>query len=944
MSVETAQQTSQEPGELPQPPPEATQPAVLSLKPEDLETHVARALHAARIISDGKPISAFHVLIAIVSLATSVSSGAFSKLRTLVRLDADTRVWPSTGLKSDKPLEPSDLSDELRGWLAWAQHRLSPVKRIWGRLLVTAALLCKDEELARRLEAAQTPLDRVRDRWFEYVNSEESSRSLLDWKDWWQAAGVPLPGPRRAGYTTETDEGEDKLGVEAEAAAFARLILDEQVTPPLSIGLLGDWGSGKSFFIEQIKKQIAQLRGQPGLYEHVVEIEFNAWHASDANLWASLVTYIFDEIWKKVAVEGTEADPAVARQKLLQELEKAGGAVHEAESQVELARTTLAKAEEDLEERRRQLALSRYVQKVTTENLHQIARQVGWQEPLEIINDVEKAARRLTSAGERLRLMGTTLAERPFRNIALPALIVGVLTTVIVLVLQHAALSPWVAQFSKTLAAIAGSLCALLAPLGEASRKVSRFTESVEKVVDDYDKELEELKKTDPQGAASVLTARRELESAEASVTAARAHLAELQNQLAALDPGQRLEAFLQERVQSTQYRSQQGIIALVHKDFQQLSERMKDWRKARVNPQAAGGPPRTPASIKPFDRIIIYVDDLDRCRPDHVVHMLEAVHLLLALDLFVVVVAVDSRWLMRALQVHYRDLLTAFDSDGDDDGLRSSTAQNYLEKIFQITYALAPMAPSKFKDYVDFLAGGETKARAATGSGARGLAATDTPKPPEDTSTAARTGTDAGATPIGTRQGAVTPNGAEPGRARGSIAYGRTPGAKVALPPPYAVRMSDAERAFLWELAPLLPTPRIAKRLVNVYRLIKASKSAEELEAFDRGGRCKPSLLMLAILFGRPSLSLEFFRGLHERRSPFDKPEEKLVEALRRQTASGVTDPRGAQWTSLLRDLERMGIGLTVEDCARESSEVARYSLVTGRDWHTWGAEQAAS
>ncbi len=926
----------------------APQTTDLSLEPDDIEVHVARALHAARIIAEGQVVTALHVLIAVVTLADSVKSNAFSMLRKLVGLKADTRVGPSgRGFESGMPFEPSALSEELRRWLTWAQQRPGSEqrRRLWGRDLVTAALLCTDAGLAQSLDAAQTPLDDVRNRWFNYVTSDDSNQGHQDWSAWWRAAGVPLPGFRRAGYATETDEGDDKLGVETEAAAFARLILDEQVTPPLSIGLLGDWGSGKSFFIEQIKKQIAQLRGQPGLYEHVVEIEFNAWQASDANLWASLVTYIFDEIWKNVAVENEDADRDMARQKLLQELEKAGGAVHEAESQVGLARATLANAEADLEKYRRQLALSHYVESVTTENLRRIARQVGWQKPLEIINEVENAARRLASVSERLSLMMTTLVERPLTTAALPALLVGVVTTGVVLVLQHVELPPWAAQVFKTFTfktftAISGGLCALLAPLQEASRKVRSFTKSVEEVVADYDRKLEDLKTTDPQGAASVLTARRELESAEASVTSARAHLAELQTQLAALDPGRRLGAFLQERVQSTQYRSQQGIIALVHKDFQQLSERMKDWRKARATSQPPGGALQPPASIKPFDRIVIYVDDLDRCRPDHVVHMLEAVHLLLSLDLFVVVVAVDSRWLMRALQVHYKDLLTASTDAEDDDGPRVSTVQNYLEKIFQITYALAPMDSSKFMDYVNFLAGAEKMPLSPAGSKAQGSAAVETTK---DIQPDSLSGAASGAMVANALGGAVTLRGAESGLKQRSIAQNSSSGAKVVLPPPYAVRISDTERTFLGDLAFLLPTPRIAKRLVNVYRLIKAAKTMEALEAFDREGCYQPCLLMLAILFGRPSLSLEFFRSLHERRPPFDKPRRKLVEALREFTTSGATDPGDTQWAFLIDELKRIKIELTVEDCARESYEVARYSLMTGRDWHTWGPGKAA-
>jgi len=46
-----------------------------------------------------------------------------------------------------------------------------------------------------------------------------------------------------------------------------------------------------------------------------------------------------------------------------------------------------------------------------------------------------------------------------------------------------------------------------------------------------------------------------------------------------------------------------------------------------------------------PLQRIVLYVDDLDRCPPTKVVDVLRATHLLLALPLFVVIVAVDPRW-----------------------------------------------------------------------------------------------------------------------------------------------------------------------------------------------------------------------------------------------------------------------------------------------------------
>ncbi|MEZ5024500.1 MAG: P-loop NTPase fold protein [Chitinophagales bacterium] len=41
-------------------------------------------------------------------------------------------------------------------------------------------------------------------------------------------------------------------------------------------------------------------------------------------------------------------------------------------------------------------------------------------------------------------------------------------------------------------------------------------------------------------------------------------------------------------------------------------------------------------------ERIVLYIDDLDRCPPKKVVEVLQAIHLILAFPLFVVVVGVD--------------------------------------------------------------------------------------------------------------------------------------------------------------------------------------------------------------------------------------------------------------------------------------------------------------
>lgn len=55
--------------------------------------------------------------------------------------------------------------------------------------------------------------------------------------------------------------GDDLLDIRAEVDAFAYLLASVSLKPPLAVGLFGDWGSGKTFFMEAVQDRIAQLVG-----------------------------------------------------------------------------------------------------------------------------------------------------------------------------------------------------------------------------------------------------------------------------------------------------------------------------------------------------------------------------------------------------------------------------------------------------------------------------------------------------------------------------------------------------------------------------------------------------------------------------------------------------------------------------------------------------------
>ncbi len=108
---------------------------------------------------------------------------------------------------------------------------------------------------------------------------------------------------------------DDKLGVEDEANAFARIAAARQVDPPLAFGIFGDWGSGKSFFMRLMQEHVEKLAGKTAdeaktdlFHENIVQIRFNAWHYVETNLWASLVDYIFFQLdrWVLTKLNSTQ--------------------------------------------------------------------------------------------------------------------------------------------------------------------------------------------------------------------------------------------------------------------------------------------------------------------------------------------------------------------------------------------------------------------------------------------------------------------------------------------------------------------------------------------------------------------------------------------------------------------------------------------------------------
>jgi hypothetical protein len=323
-------------------------------------------------------------------------------------------------------------------------------------------------------------------------------------------------------------------------------------------------------------------------------------------------------------------------------------------------------------------------------------------------------------------------------------------------------------------------------------------------------------------------------------------------------------------------------------------------------------------------DRIILYIDDLDRCPEGKVVDVLQAVHLLLAFKLFVVVVGVDPRWLLHSL-AERSDVFSEENASpapkevGGRKRYWSSTPMDYLEKIFQIPLHLKPMGEEGFGALVNALTRDEEpEAEGQAGpAGAAGAAAAngrrdgsdaveeageaERPEPSRDAEDPAD---EAGVEDRKDTRERTSQEGRDSGLADGTDAAAdaaaadadgadaddsdsRAPGDSEdpadpdpadpdadpvpftpALPRP-RLAIADWERAFMRALHPFIDSPRSAKRFVNVYRLVRAAHVEPSLVPESIGGEPgekreddahRVVMFLLAIMTGYPSAALELF------------------------------------------------------------------------------------
>lgn len=658
---------------------------------------------------------------------------------------------------------------------------------------------------------------------------------------------IPIIAPHTlqtlAGLISDADIGEDYLDITKDVAAFSRVIAAKNFLPPLAIALFGKWGSGKSFFMRKLKEQIEELSAQQGgthFCSGIAQVHFNAWSYMDTNLWASMVTRIFEGLQQYISNDTKAKDSKKAIEKALnsklnsttQELERLQIEKNLVDSQLSDLQSKKTTLKEHLDKKIKSIkenTLLALLKKVDTtfnvetkiktalennpsmkqniEEFSQIVPKEYWKTPDELYEQT-------TSTVTFLKYFFD--AKNWWRNILW---MLGIIIIIIGVPLAVSYIGAVVGLTDLSLSPETWSLLTIVG--GLTIRGINTYTKmqplvaSFWEIRKDYAIQKEKATQTFEQEqkalAEEVENIRREIETLNHQITLTTQQKTTLQFKLDNALSTEALYSFIERKSESKDYAKHLGIISTIRKDFEILSELFTDHTSEVKKLDKETTKRFLKLFNHPLERIILYIDDLDRCPEERVVEVLEAVNLLMAYPLFVVVVGVDPRWVKNAL---YKRHQLQFTSQNENNNLEVITPSAYLEKIFQVPFNLKKASDSSVKFMLKTLA--ETKPLSVLTS--ESVTDSLTEKPAIETSSEASekaTLKDETILKPTTSSEETTPLDANT-----SLSEAKK------LPPIEieSLTFSESEITLIQTMSPVVgSSPRAIKRFVNIFRIVKA-------------------------------------------------------------------------------------------------------------------------
>ena len=694
-------------------------------------------------------------------------------------------------------------------------------------------------------------------------------------------------------YTEGNHGNKDQLDFENDIGSLAAVMSLANVKPPLAIGLFGKWGSGKSFFMEKLYERVNECADskKPEFVRNVVQVKFNSWHYADTNLWACMVTEIFDSL-NKYSTNKKNLDELKRLKNTLDFTSKQKEAAEVRKSQLESRVSDMELEKQNKHEKLEDLTawdLLKLVisDKTVSDDGKQLLKNKNVEEILGNANDLKASMNELHSFWSKLiaswKMLKKMKGWRWVYGLGI-MIIVGLGSLLLTRFFRN--------EYEQLLARIAAVTTAAVTFVGY-------FMQFFKPVKQKFEHGYERLKsfhdtiENRPQKLSSELIANRnEMIELKNSIASLNATQQSTQREIREIVEGKRLFDFIEQRMSDEHYSQQLGMMSWIRRDFNRLDELLR-LQHQHQDPKSKEV--YNPENVKlQIDRIILYIDDLDRCNEDIVVKVLEAIHLLLAFPLFVVVVGVDPRWLNNAINEKYKSLFGAtnhkpsLENELNETALDgAATSYDYLEKIFQIPFCLKPITKTGREKLIGYLLKEEMaedkqtsnekqKFESAESNNGKEESASAEGKNNNDKTAAGKlieernTNTPTPVVKINSEQisTAITTD-----TKTGSISHAQEPEQnheeeerkkKQMAEITQKLTFTDDELEFMKKISPVFgSSPRTINRFINIYRIIKSHKSLVVSEEFSRDDY-GPILILLSVVVGFSAIAQPFIEKLN--------------------------------------------------------------------------------
>jgi hypothetical protein len=627
------------------------------------------------------------------------------------------------------------------------------------------------------------------------------------------------------------------LDISSEINVFARLLAQRDLQPPLAIALFGDWGSGKSFFINHLQLKIKQLSNSKILKKgndqelyyckNIIHIPFNAWAYLDANLWIGFMACIFEKIDEYITGQTKLGKlKEGVRTKLSNELEF-----------VKDQKANILSKKFKLEQKKKELEGNIETEKKKLDETIKELTEDSWLERIKLIwtelKIDEKYKDQLEKFGLTPEVIEKTANEeipgkiRSFKNylnqfkLLSGAQLVGTMLLVLALIVSGFVISDstWfnnlVNGTTQITAFIVLTLSGAITKISTAFNFFKPYVDKALKVQLDFNQKIKEAER---EHQDKITQAQLEKEGASIEIENLTHEIEKIENEIDGLEYSLNnglekivLTDFIKRRITSADYTDKLGVVSVIRKDLETLSELFVGQK---IDPTLSEGEKKQQEEKKeklekikadfdgePIERIILYIDDLDRCSDGKVLEVLQAVHLLMAFPLFIVVVGVDKRCVTNALfqseQSKYFKLHA--ESQIENHNIQPIEPDEYLEKIFQIPFQLKEPSKAAVDSMIESLLANDI-IQTISEDEKEGIETTDEKvKPKIETDNAGISGIDKTVTTVD------------------DIG-------------PEDLKLTKDELNFIKDLSHFIgSSPRTIKRYINLYRLIKAHEGLNQ-------------------------------------------------------------------------------------------------------------------